>query len=87
MVKNNFEHCNQAKCCWEKSYHEECTTTKNVLAGHKTDWKSCKQLPTLHIQLAHTTVGCAKSTSENSFIQSVNDLFFGICDDKSYVLD
>lgn len=51
---------------------EECTTTKNVLADHKTDWKSCKQLPALHIELAPTTVGCAKSTSEDPFIQSTN---------------
>lgn len=27
----------------------ECTTTKNVLAEHKTDWQSCKQFPTLHM--------------------------------------
>ena len=38
----------------------------------KTNWKSCKQLPTLHMELAPTTVGGAKSTSEDPFIQSTN---------------
>lgn len=32
----------------------ECTTTKKVLAEHKTDWQRCKQFPTLHIELAPT---------------------------------
>lgn len=38
----------------------------------KTNWKSCKQLPTLHMELAPTTVGGAKSTSEDPFIQSTD---------------
>lgn len=50
--------------------NEEYTTTKDVLADHKTDWKRCKQLPTLHIELAPTTAGCAKATSIDPFTQS-----------------
>lgn len=61
MVKNNLNTVIKPSTAGKNPISEECTT-KNVLADQKTNWKSCKQLPTLHMELAPTTVGGAKST-------------------------